>query len=273
MSNKIIITAALTGARITKEDTPYVPISPQEIVAAAVDCWQAGVAAVHIHARDTNAVQTGDINVYREIYEGIKAKTDLIVCLTTSGSDLTETERLGPVELQPDLVSFDAGTMNFADRVFANPPGFLKKLAQKCLDYSVKPELEVFDIGMIYNAIRLMQEGLLIPPLHFQFVLGVKGGLPAEAKWLVHMEETIPQGSTWSAIGVGGRGQMAMNTVAMAMGGHVRTGLEDNIYYSKGELAKSNAQLAERLVNLANLYGRPVATPAEARNLLGLTKK
>ncbi len=269
MSDKVIITAALTGGRISQEQTPYIPIKPREIITAAVEAWEAGAAVVHIHARDNTGVQTGDINVYREIYENIKAKTNLVVCLTTSGSDLSEEERLGPIELQPEMVSLDAGTMNFGDSIFPNSPDFLAKLARKCLDYNVKPEIEVFDIGMIYNTIRLLEGGLLEPPLHFQFVLGVKGGLTAEAKWIVHMLEIIPKESTWSVIGVG-RGQLAMNMVGLAMGGHVRTGLEDNIYYARGELAKSNAQLVKRVVRLAKEFGRPVASPDEAREMLSL---
>lgn len=272
MPNKVIITAALTGGRITREQTPYIPIKPQEIVTAAVEAWEAGAAVVHIHARD-EGIQTGDLNIYREIYGNIKAQTDLVVCLTTSGSDLTEEERLGPIELQPDMVSLDAGTMNFGDRIFLNSPDFLAKLARKCLDYNVKPEIEVFDIGMIYNTIRLLEAGLLKPPLHFQFVLGVKGGLTAEAKWIVQMLEIIPKGSTWSVIGIGGRGQLAMNMVGLAMGGHVRTGLEDNIYYALGEMATSNAQLVKRVVRLAKEFGRPVASPDEAREILSIPRR
>jgi 3-keto-5-aminohexanoate cleavage enzyme len=171
--------------------------------------------------------------------------------------------------LHPELVSFDAGSVNMGPNVFLNPPEFLEALAKETLEKGIKPELEVFEIGMVYTCIRLLERNLLKPPLHFQFVLGVPGGMPATAKSLIHLSEIVPEGSTWSVIGIG-QGQLPMAMMAMAMGGHVRVGLEDNIYYSKGALAKSNAQLVERVARIAKEFGREIATPQEARKILNL---
>jgi 3-keto-5-aminohexanoate cleavage enzyme len=155
------------------------------------------------------------------------------------------------------------------ENVFLNPPEFLEILAREILTRGIKPELEVFEVGMVQTCIRYLAEGLLKPPLHFQFVLGILGGMPATAKSLLHLSEMMPQDSTWSVIGIG-PGQLPMTMIAMAMGGHVRVGLEDNIYYSKGVLAKTNAQLVERVVRIANEFGRGVATPQESRGILNL---
>jgi 3-keto-5-aminohexanoate cleavage enzyme len=167
------------------------------------------------------------------------------------------------------MVSFDAGSINMRENVFLNPPEFLEMLAKETLIKGIKPELEVFEVGMVQTCIRYMETGLIKPPLHFQFVLGVLGGMPATAKSLLHLSEIIPGGSTWSVIGIG-LGQLPMAVMAMAMGGHVRVGLEDNIYYSKGVLAKSNAELVERVVRIAKEFGREIATPSDARKILNL---
>ena len=185
------------------------------------------------------------------------------------GENLQFEERLVPLSFDPELVSFDAGSINMRENVFLNPPEFLEMLAQETLIKGIKPELEVFEVGMVQTSIRYLDKGLLKPPLHFQFVLGVVGGMPATAKSLLHLSEIIPEGSTWSVIGIG-PGQLPMAMIAMAMGGHVRVGLEDNIYYSKGVLAKNNAQLVERVVRIAKEFGREIATPQEAREILNL---
>jgi 3-keto-5-aminohexanoate cleavage enzyme len=171
--------------------------------------------------------------------------------------------------LNPELVSFDAGSINMRENVFLNPPEFLEKLAVETLEKGIKPELEVFEVGMVQTCIRYMERGLLKPPLHFQFVLGILGGMPATAKSLLHLSEIIPDGSTWSVIGIG-LTQLPMALMAMAMGGHIRVGLEDNIYYSKGILAKSNAELVERVVRIAKEFVREIATPKESRKILNL---
>jgi 3-keto-5-aminohexanoate cleavage enzyme len=197
---------------------------------------------------------------------------DPVVCLTTSGipgRNLAYEARFVPLEFCPELASFDAGSMNLGDGVFLNPPDFLADLARRMQVAGTKPELEVFDTGMIGSCLRLQERGLLDPPLYFPFVLGAVGGAPATPKALQQLVEMLPAEAIWSSIGIG-RGHLPVVLTTLALGGHVRVGLEDNIYYRRGELAASNAQFVERVVRLAGEIDRPVATPAQAREILGL---
>lgn len=215
---------------------------------------------------------TQKLELFKEVVDRIRSETDAILCLTTSGNpgrNLPIPERLLPLSLQPELVSFDAGSINMGEHVFLNPKEFLDALVKATLEKGIKPELEIFEVGMVYTCLKYLEKGLLKPPLHFQFVLGTPNGMPATVKSLLHLTEIIPQDSTWSVIGVGA-GQLPMAMVAMTMGGHVRVGLEDNIYYSKGILAKSNAELVERVVRISREFGREIATPEEARRILKL---
>jgi 3-keto-5-aminohexanoate cleavage enzyme len=270
---KLIITAAITGSRITREITPHIPLTPPEIVQSAYECWQAGAAVVHIHVRYPHTGQgTQDVAVFRQVVEPLREKTDLILCLTTSGipgRNLPTDERLAPVDLKPELASFDAGSINLGGTVFINSPEFLDRAAEKMRQMGVKPEIEIFDLGMIITALRMRDQGKLDEPLHFQFVLGTPWGAPATPKSFLHLQEHIPGNSTWSIIGIG-KGHLPMSMMALAMGGHIRVGLEDNIYYSKGVLAETNAQFVERIVRIARECGRDVATPAEAREILSV---
>ncbi len=272
----LIITAAVTGSRTPREKCPHIPILPDEIADAAVEAVRAGAAVVHIHVRDPETgVGTQDEGLYRRVLDRIAAAgVDPVICLTTSGipgRNLAYEARFIPLRFRPELASFDAGSLNVGDGVFLNPPEFLRDLARRMAEVGTKPELEIFDTGMIGNCLRLRDEGLLEPPLHFQFVLGAPGGAPATPKALLHMVESIPPGSTWSSIGIG-RGHLPIMLTTLALGGHVRVGLEDNIYYRRGVLARSNAQLVERVVRLAQEIGRPVATPDEARRILSLPR-
>ena len=270
---KLIITVGITGSRITRQQTPYIPITPEEIAQSGIEAWRAGASILHIHVRDPKTgLGTQDLSLFKEVVGRLRGETDAVLCLTTSGipgRNLEFKERLVPLSLNPELVSFDAGSINMRENVFLNPPEFLEMLTKETLAKGIKPELEVFEVGMVQTCIRYMERDLLKPPLHFQFVLGVLGGMPATAKSLLHLSEIIPEGSTWSVIGIG-LGQLPMAVMAMAMGGHVRVGLEDNIYYSKGVLAKSNAGLVERIVRIAKEFGREIATPSDARNILNL---
>jgi 3-keto-5-aminohexanoate cleavage enzyme len=270
---KLIITVGITGSRITRQQTPYIPVTPEEIAQSGIEAWRAGASILHIHVRDPKTgLGTQDLSIFKEVVDRIRSETDAVLCLTTSGipgRNLQFQERLIPLSLNPELVSFDAGSINMRENVFLNPPEFLEMLAKETMAKGIKPELEVFEVGMVETCSRYLEKGLLKPPLHFQFVLGVIGGMPASAKSLLHLLEILPQGSTWSVIGIG-PGQLPMAMIAMAMGGHVRVGLEDNIYYSKGILAKTNAQLVERVVRIANEFGREVAKPQESRRLLRL---
>ena len=273
---KLIITAAITGSRISRDITPHIPITPEEIVQSAFECWQAGAAIVHIHVRDPSTGQgTQDVEVFRQVVEPLREKTDLILCLTTSGipgRNLPTEERIAPVDLKPELASFDAGSINLGGTVFINSPEFLDRAAEKMREKGVKPEFEIFDLGMISTSLRMRDQGKLDDPLHFQFVLGTPWGAPATPKSFLHLYEHIPDNSTWSTIGIG-QGHLPMSVMALAMGGHIRVGLEDNIYYSKGALAETNAQFVERIARISREYGREIATPAEARDILSIGLK
>ena len=270
---KLIITAAITGSRITREIAPHIPITPAEIVQSAVECWEAGAAIVHIHVRDpATGLGTQSIEIFKQVMEPLQEKTNLILCLTTSGipdRNLPTEDRLAPLELKPELASFDAGSINLGNSVFMNSPEFLGSAAAKMKEMGVKPELEIFDLGMIINCLRMRSQGKLAEPFHFQFVLGTPWGAPATPKSLLHLHQHIPENSTWSVIGIG-KGHLPMSMMALIMGGHIRVGMEDNIYYSRGVLAKTNAQFVERIVRIAGEYGREVATPDQARRILNL---
>ena len=273
---KLIITAAITGSRITREATPYIPITPEEIVTSAIECAEAGASIVHIHVRDPNTgLGTQDISLFKRVVEPLREKTDLILCLTTSGipgRNFDIEERLTPLELEPELASFDAGSINLGGSVFINTPEFLEAAAIRMKERGVKPELEIFDVGMMVTCLRMREEGYLSDPLHFQFVLGTPWGIPGTPKSLVHLLDYIPKRSTWSVIGIG-KAHLPICMMGLILDGHIRVGMEDNIYYRRGEIAKTNAQFVERIVRIAKEYGREVATPKEARKILGLKKK
>ena len=274
--DKLIITAAITGSRIPRSKTPYIPITTKEIAKSAMECWEAGASIVHIHVRDPETqIGTQDVGIFRQVVEPLLEKTDLILCLTTSGIpglNLPTEERLQVLDLKPELASFDAGTILLGDKPFINTPEFLEAAARKMKEKGVKPEIEIFDTGMITTSLRMRGQGLLEDPLHFQFVLGTPHGAPATPGTLLYMLDMIPRDATWSIIGIG-RSHLPMSVMALAMGGHIRVGMEDNIYYSRGELVKKNAQFVERIVRIAGEYGRPVATPDEAREILNLPRR
>ena len=273
---KLVITVGITGSRITRKQTPYIPILPEEIARSGIEAWKEGASVLHIHVRDPKTgLGTQDSSIFEEVVDRIRGETDALLCLTTSGipgRNLPIAERLQPLTFQPEFVSFDAGSLNMGESVFLNPPEFLDALARETLAKGIKPELEAFDVGMVYTCLRYLEEGLLKPPLHFQFVLGIRGGMPATPRSLLYLTEIIPSDSTWSVIGAGS-GQLPMAVMGMVMGGHVRVGLEDNIYFSKGVLARSNAELVERVVRIAREFGREVATPSEARKILSSPPK
>jgi 3-keto-5-aminohexanoate cleavage enzyme len=270
----LIITAAITGSRIMRESAPYIPITPAEIVQSAIECWNAGASVVHIHVRDPiTGLGTQCMKLFREVVEPLRERTDLVLCLTTSGipgRNLPIDERLAPLALKPDLASFDAGSINLGGTVFINTPDFLEEAARRMKESGVKPELEIFDTGMMMTCLRMREEGKLQDPLYFQFVLGTPWGAAATPKALLHLYEHLPANANWSAIGIG-KGHLPISMMAMILGGHIRVGMEDNIYYSKGVLAKTNAQFVERIVKIAGEYGRPIARPSEARKILALS--
>ena len=269
----LIITAAITGSRITRETAPFIPITPEEIVQSALECWNAGASVVHIHVRDPKTgAGSQDLELFRQVVGPLREKTDLVLCLTTSGipgRNLPIEERLAPLSLRPELASFDAGSINLGGSVFINSPEFLDEAARRMGETGVKPELEIFDLGMMMTCLRMREEGKLHDPLYFQFVLGTPWGAPATPKALLHLNDHLPVDAVWSAIGIG-KGHLPVAMTAMAMGGHIRVGMEDNIYYARGTLAKSNAEFVQRIVRIAGEYGRPVVGPEEARKILGV---
>ncbi len=271
--SKLIITAALAGAEVTPADNPNLPVTPAEIARAAYECYLAGAAIVHVHVRGEDGAPTQDATVFRETIDLIQQKCNIIIQVSTGGAvGMTPQERLQPVYLKPEMASFSTGSVNFGDSVFLNPPAYLEEFARVMQEQGVKPEIEVFEVGMINNALRLVRKGLLQEPLHFDFVMGVPGGIPGTIKNLLHLVDGIPRGSTWSVAGTG-RFQLPLGTAAILLGGHVRVGFEDNIYFQRGILAESNAQLVKRAAKIGLVHGRDPTTPDEAREILGIPLK
>jgi len=277
MARKVMITVAVSGSRPTKEMNPAVPYTPSEIIDAALESYKAGAAIVHVHVRDPKTgVPVYRAELYKEVLEGIRRKCDMIVNLTTSGLFLAgekEEEgiarRLQPVLLKPELCSFDLGSMNFHDRVFVNPPNWAEAATRCMRENGVKPEIEVFDVGHIYQALDLIKRKLIDPPPYFQLCMGVRWGMEATPENLVFMKSKLPSEAVWSALGVA-RAQLPMITMAALMGGNVRVGFEDNLFLKQGVLAASNAQLVEMAKDMVERLGYEVAKPGEARRILGL---
>lgn len=267
---KLIITAAMVGAEVTKEQNPALPVTAEEIGEEAYRCYRAGASIIHLHVRDGDGRPTQDREVFRRAIEEIKKRCDVIVQVSTGGAvGMTAEERMQPLELKPEMATLTTGTCNFGPDIFQNPEGYIETFALKMKEYGIKPEIEVFERGMINNALKLVKKGILSTPLHFDFVMGVPGAITGEVRDLVYLVDSIPKGSTWTVAGIG-RHETSLALAAIAMGGNVRVGFEDNIYYNKGVLAESNAQLVERIARIARDAGREVATPDEARKLLGI---
>ena len=277
LSNKRVISVAVTGSWPTKADNPNVPIHPEEIAQSVFESWQAGAAVAHIHVRDDEGRPCMDFDKYKRVVELIRAnkECDINLNLTTSGiGGLDDDLRIYPLEqLRPELCSYDCGSMNWLHTsLFINSPAFLEQLGRNMQEWGVKPEIEAFDPGMIYNAQYYLKKGVLKGPLHFQFCMGCANGIAGSMKNLVFMKETMEAacpGSTWSCFGVG-HSAMTMLYGAVALGGHIRVGMEDNVMYSKGKLADSNVQFVDRARRVIEEFGKEVATPDEAREILSL---
>jgi 3-keto-5-aminohexanoate cleavage enzyme len=275
MTTPCIITVAITGSQPTKEQNPAVPITPAEQVESTHEAYEAGAALVHIHVRDDSGRSSSDAERFAVVQAGIRKHCpDMIVQFSTGGRGRDPGERGSALKHRPDMASLATGSVNFPTIIYENPPALIDGLASAMLENRVKPEVEIFDLAMLYNARALVDRGLLEPPAHVQFVMGIPGAMPARETVLdfliAELAEILP-GATWTAAGIS-RHQLTVNHWALARGGHVRTGLEDNIYFEKGRLAASNAELVERLAGLCAQHGRHPATPAEARNLLGLAR-
>lgn len=268
--DKLIITAALTGAEVTRAQQPALPLTPREIGIAAAECAEAGAAMVHVHGRLADGTPTQDREVYREIIAEIKARSDVIVQVSTGGAvGMTAAERLAPVTLKPEMATLSMGSVNFGDDVFLNAPNDITEFARVMAEHGVRPELEIFDSGMLSTALRWLKKGQLPEPPHFDFVLGIPGGMAGTAESLMFLRSQLPANASWTVAAIGAA-QLPLTTLAILLGGHVRVGFEDNVYYRKGELAQSNAQMVARVARIAQELERPLATPDEARRLLRL---
>ena len=282
LKNKVIITAAVTGAWPKKENNPNVPMTPQEIADDVYACWKAGAAVAHLHMRDDEGNGTMDTAKFEETVNLIHTKypdCDIVLNLTTSGDIHADDEiRVAHVKkLKPEMASYDCGSMNWLNSgLFLNTPKFLTDCGLLFQELGVKPEIEAFDPGMIGNAAYYIKKGVLKTPVHFQFCMGCANGIAGSMKNLIFMKETadelVGKGNyTWSCFGVG-HSAMEMLYGAVALGGNIRVGMEDNVMYAKGQLAESNVQFIERAVRVIKEYGKEVATPDEARQILNLAK-
>lgn len=286
-SDKFIITVALTGAGHGKEKNPALPITPEEIIQSAVECAKEGAAIVHIHARDKEGKPTADVGVFSEIVSGIREKTDLIVNLTTGGSRvLHRDKRLRVIsDLKPEMASFSCGSTMTGqydkkekkwtlDFTLSQSYKQLEDMAKLFLENSVRPELEIYDVGMLQNAEQLFQMGLLEEPRYYSFVTGIPGQIiQGDVKTLLFLSEKVPKGSLWQVTGIGGREHFTMATTGLLLGGCVRVGLEDSVYIAKGELAPSNAHMVKKIKGIAAALGKTPMNPSEARELLKLRIK
>lgn len=270
---KLIITAAIQGAELTKEITPYLPVTPEEIAREAKRAWEEGAAVIHLHVRDRSGMPTQSAAVYQENIDAIAAAgCKAIVQVSTGGAvGMTAQERMGPVTLKPEYVTLNTGSINFGDDVFINSVSMMEELAMAMKNHGVKPEFEVYEEGHIHNAMVLVKKGLVTGQLNFDFVLGVPGAMAPTVRNMLYLSETIPPGANWTVAGIG-KDELTLGGVAVFVGGNVRVGMEDNIYYSKGVLARSNAELVARIARIAKEAGRDIATPDEARHILGLVK-
>ena len=268
----LIIQLAPTGMILQKGDNPSVPISPDEIAADVSRCYKLGVSVVHVHARHEDGTSAYEREIYEDIFEKIRKKCpEIIFCASTSGRGVPDMEnRCQVLDLMPEMATLTVGTVNFVGQRSNNTFESVKYLADRMKKLGIKPEIEIFERGFINTALYLAKKGHLSYPMHFNFLLGSLGSIPAELRDLAYLVDSIPEGNTWAATGIG-RFQIGINTAAIIMGGHVRVGLEDALYYNHAtsELA-TNENLIKRVVRIAHDVGREIATPKEARRILSL---
>jgi 3-keto-5-aminohexanoate cleavage enzyme len=270
----MVITAAMVGAETTREQTPYLPLTAEEIAEDAARCREAGAAMVHLHVRTADGKPSQDAELFRAAIRAIRQRTDVLIQTSTGGAvGMSVDERCGPLTLtgadRPDMATLTTGTVNFGEEVFWNPRPLVRDIARRIRALGLRPELECFDVGMIDEARYLAKEGLVDLPAHFDFVLGVPGTLQPRPEVLDFMIASLPEGSTWTVAGVG-RHQLPLVDEAAKRGGNARVGLEDNIYVAKGVLAKGNWELVAEAAKRARAQGRELATPQQARELLRL---
>jgi uncharacterized protein (DUF849 family) len=268
-----VISVAITGSLPTKEQNPAVPITPSEQIESTHEAYDAGAPLVHIPLREHEGRPSTDPARFQRVQEGVRKHCPgMIIQFSTGGRGRQLEERGAMLWLRPDMASLATGSVNFPTSIYENPPDFVESLAREIAAQGAKPEVEIFDVAMLYNALELVRAGLLKPPPHVQFVLGLKNALPARLElleFLISELNALLPGATWTAAGMG-RHQLTVNHWALELGGHCRTGLEDNIRFDQSRLAASNAELVKRVAQLCAEHGRSVATPAQARQLLSL---
>jgi 3-keto-5-aminohexanoate cleavage enzyme len=270
--NRVIVTAALTGPIASKSDNPALPTTPEEIAEAAADAHRAGAAVVHVHLRDAIGRPTADLEIGRRTMDLIQERSSVLVQLSTGvGLDTPYEEREKLVELRPRMATLNPCSMSFGAGEFRNPPAGVRRLAARMRELNVKAELEIYDMGHIPVCLSLLSEGLLVEPLQFSIVMGVRGGMAATVDNLVHAVRMLPPNAIWQIIAVG-RANLELSAIAVAMGGNARTGLEDTLHLRRGELAPSNAALVSRLVKVCETLEQSVATVAEAEEVFGLER-
>jgi uncharacterized protein (DUF849 family) len=273
MTQPVIITVAITGAVPRKKDNPAVPVAPDEQIESTHEAFEAGASLVHIHVRNADESPGSDPERFARVQDGVRKHCPgMIVQFSTGGRGREQAQRGAMLYLKPDMASLATGSCNFPTAIYENPPDFVEGLAQTMLDYGIKPEIEVFDLAMLYNAANLVKKGLVNERPHVQFVLGVPNAMPARRTILDFLRselDAVLPGATWVAAGIG-RHQWEVNQWCLEAGGHCRTGLEDNLRAAPDRLAASNAELVRKIVDACARYDRRPATPAEARELLGL---
>ncbi|MBE9503550.1 MAG: 3-keto-5-aminohexanoate cleavage protein [Proteobacteria bacterium] len=269
-ANPLIITCAIVGAEMTREDTPYLPLTPDELAMAAKQAVNAGASIIHLHVRDEQGKPTQRVDIFKEVTAKIRNQCDCIIQYSTGGAVGTPLdERCAPLALKPEMASLSMGTMNFGTDIFENSEKTIRSIAEAIVKNGIMAELEIFDYGMMDTVYRYLRKGWIPEKFHVDFVLAVPGGMGGSLKNLLLLVDRLESRQSWTVAGIGPF-QLPLAIHAITMGGHVRVGLEDNIYYRKGELAKSNVQLVERIVRIAGEMDRPVATVTETRNILGL---
>lgn len=273
MTTPCIISVAITGSLPQKKDNPAVPITVSEQIESTQEAFEAGATLVHVHVRDDNGQSSSDPDRFLAFKEGIdKFCPGMIVQFSTGGRGRESALRGGMLHHKPDMASLSTGSVNFPGMIYENHPSLITELAHAMLKYDIKPEIEVFDLSMLYNVAEMVERGLLKLPVHVQFVMGMRGILPANKEvleFLIAQLNKILPGSTWTTAGIG-KYQLTLNHWGLELGGHCRTGLEDNLRYDKNRLAKSNAELVARVAELTVEYGRSIATPEQARAILSL---
>lgn len=272
MANELIISNAVIGAEVSKDIYPYLPSTPEELAEAARLSVEAGASIIHLHVRDKDGNPSQDVAIFEEVSKKIRERCDCILQYSTGGAAGTPVEeRCAPLSLKPDMATLSMGTLNFGPEIFENSETTIRQIASDLMKYDVMPELEIFDYGMIESVPKYLKKGWIPEHFHVDFVLGVPGGMSGTIENLNFLVRQLQPGQTWTVAGIG-RYQLPLTAHAIAMGGHVRVGVEDNIYYRKGEMAKSNAQFVERVVRIAKELERPVATVEQARKMLKLNK-